>query len=91
MPELNADIIIVFSIIIFTVVLFISEWVRVDAVACLVLILLGLTKLVSNEQLFTGFSSDAVVSIIGIMIIGAGLEKTGVMSYIAQVDYKTRR
>ncbi|MET0093396.1 MAG: SLC13 family permease, partial [Sedimenticola sp.] len=36
-----------------------------------------------NRHLFDGFSSNAVISIIAVMIIGAGLDKTGVMSKVA--------
>ena len=35
--------------------------------------------------LFDGFSSNAVISIIAVMIIGAGLDKTGVMSAVTAV------
>jgi di/tricarboxylate transporter len=79
MSTLTPDIILVFSIIFFTIILFISEVVRVDLVAFLVLALLGLTKLVSSPDLFSGFSSEAVIALISVMIIGAGLEKSGIM------------
>ncbi|RUM94689.1 MAG: SLC13 family permease, partial [Thiothrix sp.] len=39
--------------------------------------------LVDPEHLFDGFSSNAVMSIIAVMIIGAGLDKTGIMSKVA--------
>jgi di/tricarboxylate transporter len=39
--------------------------------------------LVDTRQIFTGFSSNAVISIIAVMIIGAGLDKTGLMSKVA--------
>lgn len=79
MSTLTPDILLVFVIILFTIILFISEVVRVDVVAFLVLTLLGLTKLVSTQDLFSGFSSEAVISLISVMILGAGLEKSGIM------------
>jgi di/tricarboxylate transporter len=39
--------------------------------------------LIPTYQLFQGFSSNAVMSIIAVMIIGAGLDKTGVMGVMA--------
>ena len=36
-----------------------------------------------TRHLFDGFSSNAVISIIAVMIIGAGLDKTGIMSRVA--------
>lgn len=79
MSTLTPDILLVFVIIFFTIILFISEVVRVDVVAFLVLALLGLTKLVSTQDLFSGFSSEAVIALISVMILGAGLEKSGIM------------
>lgn len=50
--------------------------------------ILGLEKLANPAVLFTGFSSNAVISIIAVMIIGAGLDKTGLMSKLAGVILK---
>ena len=45
---------------------------------------MGLEKgLVDPNHLFDGFSSNAVISIIAVMIIGAGLDKTGIMGKVA--------
>lgn len=82
-PGLTPDIFLVLGIIIITVILFVTEIVRVDVVACLVLVLLGLTKLVPSNVLFTGFSSDAVIALIGVMIMCAGLERSGVIAKMA--------
>lgn len=80
---LTPDIFLVVAIIVVTIVLFVTELVRVDVVACLVLVLLGLTRLVPSELLFSGFSSDAVIALIGVMIISAGLERSGVVAKMA--------
>jgi di/tricarboxylate transporter len=73
-----------------TIFLFVSEVVRVDVAAISIMVLLGLTSLVPGysglvplEHLFVGYSSNAVISIIAVMIIGAGLDKTGIMSQLA--------
>lgn len=87
---LTNEIIAVLAILSLAVVLFVFEVVRVDVVALLVLVILGLSSLVPDYnglipvyQLFEGFSSNAVMSIIAVMIIGAGLDKTGVMGVMA--------
>ncbi|MBF0454235.1 MAG: SLC13 family permease [Magnetococcales bacterium] len=78
----------------FTIFLFVFEVVGVDVAALLVMVMLGLTNLfapamglekglVDNQQLFNGFASNAVISIIAVMIIGSGLDKTGIMSKMA--------
>ncbi len=92
MPELTTEMMWVLGILAFTIYLFVSEVVRVDVAAVLVMVMLGLTtvlpdslvpSLVDSRQLFVGFSSNAVISIIAVMIIGAGLDKTGLMSRLA--------
>jgi di/tricarboxylate transporter len=82
------------GILILTIYLFAFELVSVDVAAATIMVLLGLTSLlapamglekglVDNKHLFDGFSSNAVISIIAVMIIGAGLDKTGLMSKVA--------
>ena len=95
----TAEIAWVSAILIFTIYLFAFEVVGVDLAALTVMVLLGLTSLfapvmgiekglVPNTQLFDGFASNAVISIIAVMIIGAGLDKTGVMSKVAALILK---
>lgn len=81
---LTMDMVIVLGILTVTIVLFVSNIVRIDIVAMFVLVLLGLSRLLPPEQLFSGFSSDAVISVIAIMIISAGLENTGISFRVAR-------
>lgn len=88
------DIAWVTGLLFFTVYLFIFEIVKVDEAAVTIMVLLGLSSLlapamgikqglVNTHHLFDGFASNAVMSIIAVMIIGAGLDKTGLMSKVA--------
>jgi len=81
---LTTDIILVLAILIFTMVLFLSNAIRVDVAAVLVLVVLGTFKLLPPDQLFSGFSSEAVISLIAIMIISSGLESTGISVRVAR-------
>ncbi|MFC1896857.1 SLC13 family permease [Thermodesulfobacteriota bacterium] len=67
----------------FVIVLFVFEWVRVDVVGIMMMVLLPLVGLISPQEAFVGLSSNAVCSIIAVIIIGAGLDKTGVMNQVA--------
>jgi len=80
---MTPDIILTMIILAFVVMLFIFEWVRVDVVGILMMVLLPLVGLISPADAFVGLSSNAVVSIIAVIIIGAGLDKTGVMNRVA--------
>lgn len=82
------------AILLLTIYLFAFEVLSLDVAALGVLVLLGLTGLaaplmgltqglVDSNRLFDGFASNAVISIIAVMIIGAGLDKTGLMHQVA--------
>ena len=84
----------VMGVLMLTIYLFAFEVVGVDVAAVSVMVLLGLSTLlapvmglnqglVDIKHLFDGFSSNAVMSIIAVMIIGAGLDKTGLMNKVA--------
>jgi len=73
----------VLGVLAVTIALFVFEVVRVDVVALSIMVLLGLLGLVPSDQLFNGFASNAVISIIAVMILGAGLDRTGVMTVVA--------
>ena len=81
---------IVMVIIVLAVFIFATDLLRVDLGALLIMTLLGLLifvpgleELLEPDVLFSGFSSNAVVSIIAVMILGGGLDKTGVMERVA--------
>ena len=80
---LTSDMMLVLAVLAITIALFVFEVVRVDVVALSVMVLLGLLGLVPSDHLFNGFASNAVISIIAVMILGAGLDRTGVMSVVA--------
>lgn len=80
MPQLTTDMILVMAMIGIAIFLFIVEWVRVDVVAILMMVVLPLLHLVTPKEAFSGLSSNAVVSIIAVIIIGAGLDKTGIIN-----------
>jgi di/tricarboxylate transporter len=80
---LTGDMMMVLAVLAITIALFVFEVVRVDVVALSVMVLVGLLGLVPSDQLFNGFASNAVISIIAVMILGAGLDRTGVMTVVA--------
>ncbi len=81
---MSLDNILILIILGGALVLFISEWLRVDVVALLVLAALILTDLVSIEEAFSGFSSPAVVTVWAVFIISGGLYRTGVADSLAR-------
>ena len=80
---LTSDMIMVLCVLTLTIVLFVFEVVRVDVAALTVMVVLGILGLVPADHLFDGFASNAVIAIIAVMILGAGLDRTGVMTIVA--------
>jgi len=68
---ITPDIILVLAVLFLVVLFFIFEWVRVDMVGIMVMVCLPLLGLVTPQQAISGLSSNAVVSIIAVIIIGA--------------------
>ena len=76
--------ILVMAMIGLAVFLFITELIRVDVVAILMMVTLPLLHLVTPKEAFVGLSSNAVVSIIAVIIIGAGLDRTGLVNKLVK-------
>lgn len=86
---------IVLTILAVTVVLIVTEAFRIDVVALMAMLALVWTGSISPEQARSGFASNAVMAIIGVMIMGRGLFRAGITeriaSFILQVAGKGKR
>jgi di/tricarboxylate transporter len=81
---MTLDIAIVLVILGISLILFISEVIRMDLVALLVLGALALTGLVDAEQAFAGFSNGAVITVWAMFILSEGLTRTGIADIIGR-------
>ncbi len=81
---MTPSIALVLLILIVAVVLFVTEKLRMDLVALLVLSLLAVTGLVTPAQALSGFSNPAVVTVWAMFIISAGLSLTGIAGVLGQ-------
>jgi di/tricarboxylate transporter len=79
---MTPEIFLTLAIILVAVVLFATEKLRVDVIALLVLLTVGLTGLVTAEEAFSGFASPAVITVWAVYIVSGGLFKTGVADRI---------
>jgi di/tricarboxylate transporter len=66
------------TIIVAALALFATEKLRVDLVALMVLLSVGLLGLISPERIFDGFANPAVITVWAVYIVSGGLFKTGV-------------
>jgi di/tricarboxylate transporter len=81
---MSTEIILTFVVLGITIFLFVSEWLRVDVIALLVMLSLPWLGLVEPHEALAGLSSNAVVSIIGVMILGYGVDRSGIMAKVTR-------
>ena len=79
---MNAEMILTFVILAVTIVIFISDKLRVDVVAILALLALVLLGIIDSKQAVAGFSNSTVLTIAGLFVVGGGLFKTGVADWL---------
>jgi len=78
------EIALVLGILALALILFVSEVIRMDLVALLVLSALAVTGLVSTNEAFAGFSNSAVITVWAMFILSEGLTRTGIADIIGR-------
>ena len=81
---MSTEIILTFAVLGITIILFVKEWLRVDVVALCVMLALPWLGLVEPHEALAGLSSNAVFSIIGVMILGYGVDRSGIMAKVTR-------
>lgn len=81
---MTVEIIYTLAILIIAIVLFVTEWLRVDVVALAVVVALMLTGVLSPPEALAGFSNPAVLTIAALFIVGGSVMQTGLASIIGQ-------
>lgn len=76
------EILIVLAVLALAIFLFVTEKLRVDLVALLVLALLLLSQIITPAQGLAGFSNTATVTVASMFILSAGLFKTGAVNFL---------
>ncbi len=75
--------ILIFSlIIVVTMILLLTDALRPEIIGLGVLFTLGATGLVSWKEAFSGFSSNAVLAMFGLFIIGGALQRSGAAGWL---------
>jgi di/tricarboxylate transporter len=65
--------------------LLLTERLRADLVALLVVVALGTSGVLTSQETFSGFSRSAVITLLAIFILAAGLERTGVTRQVGDL------
>ena len=69
-------------IMIASIVLFITDALRVDVVALLIILALSMTGLIDAKAAFSGFASEPAIIVCAVFVLSAGLSWTGVTDII---------
>jgi di/tricarboxylate transporter len=75
---MNGDMLFVFGLLLVTVLLFVSDRVRLDVVAVSVILVLMLSGLLTPGEALAGFGDPVVLLIAGLFVVGEGLYRTGI-------------
>ncbi|MFC3852489.1 SLC13 family permease [Salinispirillum marinum] len=81
---MTGEIIFVLALLAITIVVFITDLVRMDLVAIGVMIVLALSGVITPAQAVAGFGEPVVVMIAGLFIVGEGLASTGVAASVGR-------
>jgi di/tricarboxylate transporter len=86
--ELDFQIVIVLGILVATVIMMVFEIFRIDVVAIITMLALGWSGVLTPDEMLKGFSSNAVISMLAVMILGYGITTTGVMERFSDAILK---
>ena len=75
---MTGETLFVFILLFVTIILFVSDRLRLDVVAVMVILALMLSGLLSPREALAGFGDPVVLLIAGLFVVGEGLFRTGV-------------
>ena len=81
---MTLDMWLALGILVAALLLFTTEWVRVDVVALGVLVALMLTGLLTTEEALSGFANPVVLTIAALFIVGGAVLNTGLAGSIGR-------
>ena len=78
------EIFTVLLIVLGAIVIFAKEWLPVDTTALTILTFLVATGILEPEEGISGFSNEATITILALMVVGAGLQNSGAITFFAK-------
>ncbi|HXI24818.1 MAG TPA: SLC13 family permease [Pyrinomonadaceae bacterium] len=72
-------------ILIGAILLFVTEWIRTDLVALLVVVALYVTRVLKPDEALSGFSSEPAIVIAGVFVLSRALHVTGLSDSIGSL------
>jgi di/tricarboxylate transporter len=69
--------IVLLLILVGSVALFFTEWIRIDLTAVLIILMLGMTGLLAPEEALSGFSSEPAILLASVFVLNGAMYHTG--------------
>ena len=85
---MDASMLTVLVILLGTIIMLVFEIVRIDVVAIVCMLALAWTGVLTPNESLSGFSSNAVIAMMAVMILGRGIAKTGIMDQFSRAVLK---
>jgi len=82
---MDQEIVLVLIVLAITAILLVFDIIRIDIVAILCMLTLGWTGVLEPLETLVGFSSNAVIAMVAVMIMGRGIASTGVMDSLSRI------
>src|SRR5512147_2804380 len=76
---------ILFAILIASVVLLFTEWIRVDLTAILIILMLSFTGVLKPEDALSGFSSEPAILLAAVFVMNGALYHTGLSGRLGEL------
>ncbi len=81
---MTPDMLLTLLILAIAILLFITEWLRVDVVALGVVVSLMLTGILTTDEALSGFSNSIVLTIASLFVVGGAIMQTGLAGAIGR-------
>jgi Na+/H+ antiporter NhaD/arsenite permease-like protein len=83
---MDSSILLVLAVLAVTVFFLVVDVVRIDVVAIVCMLALGWAGVLSPKEVFSGFSSNAVMAMMGVMILGQGIGERASWMFLGVKD-----
>lgn len=89
--HLTTQAILVLVLLVVTVGLLVTQVLRAEVVGLGLVAVLGLTGILPPQDALSGFSSPATLTVVAMLVVSAGLERSGVVDVIGSLLSRTHR
>ncbi|MBK8979487.1 MAG: anion permease [Planctomycetes bacterium] len=81
---MSSEAIFVLLLLVATVGLLVSQVVRTEVIGLGVIVVLGLSGVLTTQEALGGFSSEATLTVVGMLVLSAGLERAGIVDIVTR-------